>query len=1234
MQKASGYSKLNINEIKSQAIALKHKRTLAKKQSLYEVNQIDLDYLALCFETLYRVNGKFPKDTQILSVLLSIINSNYVIEEIATGEGKGLIAAIQAAYLCFQGQTVDVTTSSQELAKQGRREFAAFYQALGLNIAEEIIEPTAEVGVYQKNGINYAVASDLALFRANRDFYSNTRDIELNADVSLVSDEADFVLTSDINFKLAAPLVKITQQEARALMQYIIDFSKTEHFANSSVSAKADIANLKLYLEHQFKLYDNFYQYPLSISQLEILQKSKNTLEQKLYYLHGALTKINKHADVLFDKLLTSVVSAQALREKIDYVNYVEDNKNTLPLRAVPIIKSQPSKETMFADGVQSFLHLLIEDQYPELKNQYDISLPLSIVINVSPKNFFDYYRMSGGIIIGMTGTAGNEDDIKEFKTINKINTVGIPRYEISKKKTEIKIAKNKDVQYDQVKKILSANQRYGTRPVIIFTESTKEAEKIYQKVKFLRKYSQLFAISQSDTAKSVNDIISNAGQADYLTVTTPMLGRGTDFSTRHPGGFLGINLCTNITPSVLEQIYGRVARNGHPGDIISVFNKEFLGALSIEDHMKKIVNNERNRRKSQQQLTDILMCANNLNYDDIPGAIEFNDFIAKQFNKLSSTLGQTKHNSINLRNYLFKVVINKYPIIKDSLSKCLELTDGFFIDKKSFLQKEKSVNNNQDTSHDTETVKIDKDWNFKEVNALYNSIPLSLIETKAFNNKNKTLFTLLAKMQAMVMLTHVFSLKPSTFTISMEHQYKLSYNMPTDRSIPEHEFVLFLKDDKIYGQIANNQPIEISAGYTFTQGIPTAIYQQILNKLKNIDQNNPIIALDTQEQQAIQEYANAVNYIKKINVDGEGSRDALMLNEFKKSFKQYQKSINNIEVDNIAECINNFVNIKQFDTTKLQHGHYQAIQIVTNFTDTSGHFESFITDGDLLFWVNRGGGSDGEPGIKIFKIKQNIDVVKTTLEWLKQGPYSQTKTREKIYTLLKDQTDKNEPTHILIHMPAQTVGNCGWTQSEGILKVIALINQSKLAMARQNDIYKQHKTQFNKLKLLVESQEWQKILKDSEDIYQDFIAYDMVTRLESLLLAVDKNFTPAFLNKDEQTKIKAIIDITGNYATHKLLESLSKTIKDIRPKFINTIYNKPIIKILETIDLHIAIDSTAGQALQRASDRQSAIDLLAQYQQNKNNTFEQLYKIHAELRISDTKVSDALFLAKIKLIL
>ncbi|MGK4422154.1 hypothetical protein ACSLVQ_28285, partial [Klebsiella pneumoniae] len=90
----------------------------------------------------------------------------------------------------------------------------------------------------------------------------------------------------------------------------------------------------------------------------------------------------------------------------------------------------------------------------------------------------------------------------------------------------------------------------------IVFTENTKSAEEIYNKLQDLRDNIQLYAASNLDT-DTIENVVNKAGNDGYLTVTTPMLGRGTDFLTNNPEGFLAINLCTKITKITLWQIYG-----------------------------------------------------------------------------------------------------------------------------------------------------------------------------------------------------------------------------------------------------------------------------------------------------------------------------------------------------------------------------------------------------------------------------------------------------------------------------------------------------------------------------------------------------------------------------------------------------------------------------------------------------------------------------------------------------
>ena len=1267
MAKTRTYSVLNINEIRAKAIELKRRRALSKRHTIKEIEQVDLDYLALSFETLYRSTGKFPRDTQILSLLLTILNSNHVIEEIATGQGKSLISALQAAYLCFTGQTVDVVTSSQDLAKKERQEFSSFFKNLGLNVSRSIITAASEIDAYVKGGINYAIASDLALFRANREFHSNTNCLELNTDVSLIGDEVDFVLTSGINFKLATALVKTNQQETRALFDYIIDFSNTSIFKNEKVARKDDVNNLKLYLEHRFQLYNTSYRYPLTLVQLNDLKNSTDSQAQKLYALHSALSKVSKYVDKLFDKLLSAAVIAKQLVEGVDYVILKEDLDNTEELLQVtPIIKDQPSRKTVFGDGVQSFVHLFIEQQRPELTWRFDISMPSCTIFNISPKNFFDYYRLSGGRIIGMTGTAGSYEEIKEFKDTNKMLTFNFPRYEVDLKIVKTDEVNNKEEQYKRVHDIL--RELPNDRPVIIFAESTKEAEDVYAQMSSHRQKSQLYAASQDDTS-DLKDILKKAGEDGYLTVTTPMLGRGINFYTEHAEGFLGINLCTNITYSTRMQIYGRVARNGYPGKIVSIFNRDFFSD-SIEAHMQRISDKEKAERIRSQPLTDVLRYFNHVNQNETINAIECNEFITKTWDKIVAEnyplILEGKKTYAELRNELVKILKKEYPVFTINLDGYLEKIDGttpIKIDKnygEDLSQGTCSKNKGSVFSYlynyvgytpledkprihldDSLTYDFDKfksavgsqynNWSWDFVDDIARSTSLETIEFPGENNQYGLFYSSVAKVQSIIMATHAFELKDNQINLYTEHEYRLASTVPYQDSVLSHEIVLFLYNDKIYSQIYKKDPIEIVSAYTSDRGLPQKIYEGVFTKLQAVKAigDKTTIELTPQERAAINEYINASGYNIVSNIRGEGSRDNLMLYEFKNSFAAYQAFAKSSEVDQVTNIIDNYKQIKDVDITKLSFGQYQPINIVTKFTSLSAHAESVLTDGKLLFWINRGGGSEGKPGIKVFKIIRDLPYVKDTLVWMKNGPYSQTDTRTKIYNLLREDGDNNIPKHLVIPMPEQIIGNCGWAQTEGMLKAAAITNRLNEIGILHDGIYEEYFNEYDQTKVFTESQEWQKVLKDSEDIYRDFITYDRVKRLEATMLSMDETFKPDYLDTIEQEKINLRRQAVGNPIAYALLKSLGRSVKQDYPRYRNTIYEQATSNILDKIDLEIAIGSKMGKALQRVGSKQSARNILQAYQKNRQNDFDSLNKIYKKIEVygsSDKRTQDELF--------
>ncbi len=859
---------------------------------------------------------------------------------------------------------------------------------------------------------------------------------------------------------------------------------------------------------------------------------------------------------------------------------------------------------------MQAFLHLLIERENPTLENRFDIASPSSTIFNISPKNFFDYYRLTGGKIVGLTGTAGNADETEEFRTNNKMLSYKIPRFELDRRQVVEEIVENKIKQTERMIEILQSIDI--NRPVVIFCKNAREAEEIYNKVNIFKDNVQLRAASRIDTG-ATEEVINKAGRNGYITITTPMLGRGADFLTEYNEGFLAINLCTKITQIILHQLYGRVARNGQKGEVISLFNKEIFGNDIIK-YMDSISILEKEIRMKSQPLTDILKFFNQINHDNALAAITCNDFIKTTWDHLLKNNIANKA-YLDLRTDLVAIVKVEYPVDSKKLDNYLARIDSgapakVALECLNVRQYFKADYVIQDITNSNEQLVKKEELNLELVYLIQqtvfdygDSVSISKIELPVGNGIY--VYNYLYKFQAAKMATHIFTIEDLDFKLLIDNV--LLERDPRLLSENIGGVTIYLDQNKLFYRSYEYSKYEIKIGYTAKDGIPKGIYDGIVNKIKQTN-----LSLDLNEKNVIRKHVKANGNLVSKDFEGDGSGGDLMVDEFKKSFTDYKAMVNSIEVNKISPLIDNFMNVKGLDLSKLEYGKYQAIHIVTLFTSSDKHVESLLTDGKFLFWINRGGGAGNNPGIKVFKIIKDIEQVKEALEWLKIER-SQADTRAKIYSLLREENDQNIPEFVVIPMKDQKIGNCGWTQTKAMLKAVALVgrigNLDKLPD--------------------IQSQEWQKAVKDSNDIYKDFTLYDRAQRLEAIIFTIDPEFKPIFLSNSEQDAINSRREILENPITEELLEKLNHLLKEKTGKFENTIYEKQITHIKELISLEVALNSEIGIALERVSNREIAKTELKAYQMNEAHNFQQLssiYKAIKDSRLEFAPMQDILF--------
>ena len=195
-----------------------------------------------------------------------------------------------------------------------------------------------------------------------------------------------------------------------------------------------------------------------------------------------------------------------------------------------------------------------------------------------------NYFRMYKKLA-GMTGTA--ETEAQEFWDIYKLEVVVIPTNKpvIREDKDDL-IFRTKREKYkaiiNEIQKLIKQN-----RAVLVGTTSVEVSEQISRMLKRLGiKHQVLNAKHHSREA----EIVAKAGQPGTVTIATNMAGRGTDIKlhpkVREAGGLAIIGSERHESRRIDRQLRGRSGRQGDPG------SSQFF--VSLEDDLLRLFGSER----------------------------------------------------------------------------------------------------------------------------------------------------------------------------------------------------------------------------------------------------------------------------------------------------------------------------------------------------------------------------------------------------------------------------------------------------------------------------------------------------------------------------------------------------------------------------------------------------------------------------------------------------------------
>ena len=219
-----------------------------------------------------------------------------------------------------------------------------------------------------------------------------------------------------------------------------------------------------------------------------------------------------------------------------------------------------------------------------EAKENVKVEAATQTFATITLQNYFRMYHK----LAGMTGTA--ETEAGEFWSIYKLDVVTIPTNKpVLRNDEEDIIYRTKKEKYNAVIEKIVELKNAG-RPVLVGTTSVEISELLSRMLKLRGiKHNVLNAKQHASEAQ----VVAEAGQPGAVTIATNMAGRGTDIKlgtgVKEAGGLAIIGTERHDSRRVDRQLRGRAGRQGDPGS--STFY------VSFEDDLMRLFGGEKMTR-------------------------------------------------------------------------------------------------------------------------------------------------------------------------------------------------------------------------------------------------------------------------------------------------------------------------------------------------------------------------------------------------------------------------------------------------------------------------------------------------------------------------------------------------------------------------------------------------------------------------------------------------------------
>src|SRR5437762_3512168 len=476
------------------------------------------------------------------------------IAEMATGEGKTLVATLPLYLNALAGRGAHLVTVNDYLARRDAEWMGQLYNFLGLTVGciQHDEEPDARREQYAKD-ITYGTNSEFGFDYLRDNGMATTREQQVQRGYHYaIVDEVDSILIDEARTPLiiSGPATISTHQYDK--------WNEADLSEQGRSFLNPDDPNAFVLPD----LINEFTEIDLDQT-FTPEEKDKKKAERQ------------QHCDAQAERIhnISQLLRAYCLFEKdVQYV--IEDNKVVI----VDEFTGRKMPGRRWSDG----LH-----QAVEAKEGVQIDRETQTLATITIQNYFRLYQK----LAGMTGTA--ETEAAEFHDIYKLDVNMIPTNRpVRRTDFNDRIYKTRREKYNAViKEIKEAHVK--TQPVLVGSVSVESSELLSR---MLKREKIPHNVLNAKFHMQEAEIVARAGQPGTVTISTNMAGRGTDIKlgpgVTELGGLMVIGTERHEARRIDRQLRGRCARQGDPGAsrFYVSFEDDLMRNFGAADRMTKIM--------------------------------------------------------------------------------------------------------------------------------------------------------------------------------------------------------------------------------------------------------------------------------------------------------------------------------------------------------------------------------------------------------------------------------------------------------------------------------------------------------------------------------------------------------------------------------------------------------------------------------------------------------------------